>query len=66
MKWILEQESIDWDELSNLYTMAPLGDKKPNDLKVAFSNSMYKCFVFGIPIGDESLPDPGVMETRRW
>jgi len=46
MKWILEHDSIDWDELSNLYKIAPLGDKKPEDLKVVFSNSMYKCFVF--------------------
>ncbi len=26
--------------------MAPLAEKKPDDLKRAFSNSMYKCFVF--------------------
>jgi GNAT superfamily N-acetyltransferase len=44
--WLFEQELIDWDELSNLYWMAPLGDKKPDDLKVVFSNSMFKCFVF--------------------
>ena len=46
MKWMFDQESIDWDELSNLYKIAPLGDKKPEALKIAFSNSMYKCFVF--------------------
>jgi len=46
MKWMFEQESIDWVELSNLYKIAPLGDKKPEDLKIAFSNSRYKCFVF--------------------
>lgn len=46
MKWLHEQSSIDWVELSNLYRIAPLGDKKPDDLKLAFSNSMYKCFVF--------------------
>lgn len=46
MKWVFEQELINWDELSNLYRMAPLGDKKPDDLKVVFSNSMFKCFVF--------------------
>ncbi|MBI3650747.1 MAG: GNAT family N-acetyltransferase [Acidobacteria bacterium] len=46
MKWIFEQESINWNELSNLYKIAPLGDKRPEDLKIAFSNSMYKCFVF--------------------
>jgi ribosomal protein S18 acetylase RimI-like enzyme len=46
MNWIFDQESINWDELSNLYKIAPLGDKKPEDLKIAFSNSRYKCFVF--------------------
>jgi ribosomal protein S18 acetylase RimI-like enzyme len=46
MKWVFEQEHINWDELSNLYRIAPLGDKKPEDLKVVFSNSMFKCFVF--------------------
>ena len=46
MEWVFEQAFIDWDALSNLYRMAPLGDKKPDELKVAFSNSMFKCFVF--------------------
>jgi hypothetical protein len=34
MKWIFDQESINWDELSNLYRIAPLGAKKPADLKI--------------------------------
>lgn len=53
MQWRFDQESIDWDELSNLYRIAPLGDKKPSDLERAFSNSMYKCFVYddGLLIG---------------
>jgi len=46
MQWIFDQESINWDELSNLYRIAPLGAKNPEDLKIAFSNSRYKCFVF--------------------
>src|SRR5262249_14186419 len=46
MRWIFDQESINWDELSNLYRIAPLGAKKPEDLKIEFSNSRYKCFVF--------------------
>jgi hypothetical protein len=46
MQWLFEQSSVDWIELSNLYRIAPLGDKKPGELKLAFSNSMYKCFVF--------------------
>jgi hypothetical protein len=53
MQWLFEQSSIDWIELSKLYRTASLGDKKPDDLKLAFSNSMYKCFVFddGLLIG---------------
>jgi ribosomal protein S18 acetylase RimI-like enzyme len=46
LKWRFSQKDIDWEELSQLYKIAPLGDKKPEDLEKAFSNSMYKCFVF--------------------
>jgi ribosomal protein S18 acetylase RimI-like enzyme len=44
--WIYEQSNIDWDNLSELYKIAPLGDKSALDLKVVFSNSKFKCFVF--------------------
>ena len=46
LKWIYTCDGIDWDELSNLYKIAPLGDKKPHNLKTVFSNSRYKCFVY--------------------
>lgn len=46
MEWIYEQAAIDWNALSQLYRIAPLGDKDPADLQLAFSNSRYKCFVF--------------------
>ncbi len=46
MKWIFESDAIDWNELSNLYRIAPLGDKPPEHLEVVFSNSLFKCFVF--------------------
>ncbi len=46
LKWINNCDDVDWDELSNLYKIAPLGDKKPEDLKIVFSNSMFKCFVY--------------------
>src|SRR5262245_65623358 len=46
MQWLFDESSIDWTELSRLYRIAPLGDKKPDDLKLAFSNSRYMCFVF--------------------
>ncbi|WP_295052262.1 GNAT family N-acetyltransferase [Sulfuricurvum sp.] len=44
--WIFDDISIDWNELAHLYKIAPLGNKNPDDLKIAFSNSMYKCFVY--------------------
>lgn len=44
--WRYTQEGINWSELSNLYRIAPLGEKKPADLQRVFSNSMFRCFVF--------------------
>jgi ribosomal protein S18 acetylase RimI-like enzyme len=46
MQWVFEQGSVDWAELSNLYRIAPLGDKQPDALRLAFSNSRYTCFVY--------------------
>lgn len=45
VEWEYSQSGVDWNELSNLYKVAPLGDKLPEDLEKAFSNSMFKCFV---------------------
>jgi ribosomal protein S18 acetylase RimI-like enzyme len=45
MHWSFDQDSVDWDELSRLYRIAPLGEKSPENLRLAFSNSMFKCFV---------------------
>jgi ribosomal protein S18 acetylase RimI-like enzyme len=44
--WIYSDDAVNWDELSNLYRVAPLGEKPPEDLKTVFSNSRYKCFVY--------------------
>jgi ribosomal protein S18 acetylase RimI-like enzyme len=41
-----EQTNIDWHKLAELYRLAPLGQKVPEELKTVFSNSMYKCFVY--------------------
>ncbi len=46
LEWLYSADTIDWSELSNLYRVAPLGDKKPEDLEKAFTNSMFKCFIF--------------------
>lgn len=44
--WSSDQTKIDWNELSELYKIAPLGEKLPDDLKLVFSNSRFNCFVF--------------------
>ena len=44
--WKYTEDFVDWDELSALYRVAPLGDKKPMHLKKVFSNSLFKCFVY--------------------
>ncbi|NOY72479.1 MAG: N-acetyltransferase, partial [Gammaproteobacteria bacterium] len=46
LEWLYSQDKINWEELSDLYKAAPLGNKNPEDLEKAFSNSMFKCFVF--------------------
>lgn len=46
LDWRHTLEALDWDELSRLYEIAPLGNKKPADLQVVFSNSMFKCLVY--------------------
>jgi len=44
--WSDALDNVDWNELSALYRVAPLGNKKPDDLKTAFSNSRFRCFVY--------------------
>ena len=44
LQWTESIEAVDWEELAALYRAAPLGDKKPADLKLVFSNSMFHCF----------------------
>jgi ribosomal protein S18 acetylase RimI-like enzyme len=44
--WHFDQNKINWNELSELYKIAPLGTKLPVDLKTVFSNSKFKCFVY--------------------
>jgi ribosomal protein S18 acetylase RimI-like enzyme len=46
IEWHLSQDGVDWDELSALYRIAPLGEKRPADLKTVFSNSLFKCFAY--------------------
>ena len=44
--WIYAEGGVDFTELSNLYRIAPLGDKPPDALATVFGNSMFKCFVY--------------------
>ena len=44
--WINSQESVNWEELSSLYIAAGMGNKSPADIKTAFTNSLFKCFVY--------------------
>lgn len=46
MEWHLDRDRIDWDELSELYRIAPLGEKPARDLEVVFGNSRYVCFAY--------------------
>jgi ribosomal protein S18 acetylase RimI-like enzyme len=44
--WVDDTGAVDWVELSELYRLAPLGDKPPENLAIVFSNSMFTCFVY--------------------
>ena len=44
--WVHDYQQVDWEELSALYRIAPLGEKPPKDLATVFSNSRFHCFVY--------------------
>ena len=44
--WSYSIDGLDWNELAALYDAAPLGSKNPSGLKTAFTDSMFKCFVY--------------------
>lgn len=46
ISWAYTQEQINWEELYDFYNNIPLGSKTAEQLKVVFSNSMFKCFAF--------------------
>lgn len=43
IQWQFESNNVDWDALAYLYKIAPLGNKTPEGLSRAYSNSMFKC-----------------------
>ncbi len=46
LSWRYDHTDVDWEELSQLYRAAPLGEKPAGDLAIVFSNSRFKCFVY--------------------
>lgn len=44
--WIYDIKKVDLNILSELYRIAPLGNKPPEYLATVFSNSKFKCFVY--------------------
>lgn len=44
--WTQTIDKVDWDEMSELYRIAPLGIKSGDWLKTAYSNSMFKSLAF--------------------
>ena len=46
LEWKYVTDKVDWEELSNLYRAAPLGNKNADHLRTVFSNSMFICFVY--------------------
>lgn len=46
IRWTQSIDAIDWNDLSELYRIAPLGTKSADWLKTAYSNSMFKCLAF--------------------
>jgi ribosomal protein S18 acetylase RimI-like enzyme len=46
LEWMYSIDAVDWEDLSALYRLAPLGDKKPEHLKKVFGNSLFVSFVY--------------------
>jgi ribosomal protein S18 acetylase RimI-like enzyme len=44
IQWSSTTDSVDWSALSEMYRLAPLGNKSPDWLQTAFTNSMFKFF----------------------
>lgn len=45
-RWVLDIDDVDWEDLSSLYRIAPLGEKPPESLEKVFGNSMFTCLVY--------------------
>jgi ribosomal protein S18 acetylase RimI-like enzyme len=45
VRWVFEQGAVNFRELVELYRIT-LGEKNPDDLRVAFTNSRFKVFAY--------------------
>lgn len=43
ISWTQSIDAVDWDEMSELYRIAPLGNKSAESLRTTYANSMFKC-----------------------
>lgn len=46
LRWTHSTDGVDWNEMSGLYRIAPLGDKSADWLATAYANSRYACLAF--------------------
>lgn len=44
--WSHSIDSVDWNELTALYEAAQLKNRNPVGLQTAFTNSLFKCFIY--------------------
>jgi NTP pyrophosphatase (non-canonical NTP hydrolase)/ribosomal protein S18 acetylase RimI-like enzyme len=44
LSWHSDTSRVDWEQLSELYRIAPLGDKPAHELRLVFGNSRFTCF----------------------
>ena len=42
--WEYKESAADWEQVAELYRLAPLGDNPPEHYAEIFANSRYKCF----------------------
>jgi len=46
LEWMDSLDGVDWQALSALYRLTPMGEKAAVDLATAFGNSRFCCFVY--------------------
>jgi len=46
IKYTNDPTTIDWERLSEVFRLAPLGNRQPDGLRAVFHNSPIRCFVW--------------------